>query len=570
MKKILMILILLVTSIKAQQPELLWYKLYGGNNEESGRVVREVSDGYVIFGHTRSYGAGYADFYLIKTDKDGVQQWTKTYGGPYDDVCTSGDLASDSGFILVGRTDLDGSGNTKILLIRTDNSGNIIWEKILGSELWNNINCIKKDYDNGYIMIGTQMDFRGSLYSRRIIIKTDVNGEVLWNSVSSFIGKSGSYINPVLNIGYIVTGNVKSYGLYEDRYLDLVDLNGNTIWSKHGNGDGEGLTANVLSDSSYIWSYGNTPYHQPTQYFITKYDKNGYEIFSKPTTRIQAIVESFDNRILLTGGVGGANSVGDISFLKVDSGGNEIWNTRFSGTNYNGEESANDVILTKDSSYVLVGTTTSYQNNWDSKIILLKYNERDNKDYSAILFTPSDNSIISPFNVNFIWSVPDGVTRCDFILAEDSLFMQIIENIISYNDTILVIDSLEYGKNYYWKVRTFNQNGLEYYSIARKFKSTDLLTVLPTEYKLEQNYPNPFNPSTKISWQAPVSGWQTLKVYDVLGNEVATLVNEFRPAGSYEVEFKSTVGSNRLANGVYFYRLQAGNYIETKKMILLK
>ena len=90
------------------------------------------------------------------------------------------------------------------------------------------------------------------------------------------------------------------------------------------------------------------------------------------------------------------------------------------------------------------------------------------------------------------------------------------------------------------------------------------------KFYLSQNYPNPFNPCTKISWQAPVSGWQTLKVYDVLGNEVATLVNEYRPAGSYEVEFKSTVGSHQLANGVYFYRLQAGDYVETKKMILLK
>jgi hypothetical protein len=89
-------------------------------------------------------------------------------------------------------------------------------------------------------------------------------------------------------------------------------------------------------------------------------------------------------------------------------------------------------------------------------------------------------------------------------------------------------------------------------------------------YSLNQNYPNPFNPSTKISWQAPVSGWQTLKVYDVLGNEVATLVDEYKNAGSYEVEFKSTAGSRQLANGVYFYQLKAGDYLETKKMILLK
>ncbi len=90
--------------------------------------------------------------------------------------------------------------------------------------------------------------------------------------------------------------------------------------------------------------------------------------------------------------------------------------------------------------------------------------------------------------------------------------------------------------------------------------------MAPDTYNLAQNYPNPFNPSTKISWQLPVGSHQSIKVYDVLGNEVATLVDEYREAGRYEVEFN---GSN-LASGMYLYRLQAGSFVETKKMILIK
>ncbi|MBK7500345.1 MAG: T9SS type A sorting domain-containing protein [Ignavibacteriales bacterium] len=86
------------------------------------------------------------------------------------------------------------------------------------------------------------------------------------------------------------------------------------------------------------------------------------------------------------------------------------------------------------------------------------------------------------------------------------------------------------------------------------------------DYYLKQNYPNPFNPSTKISWQSPVGSWQTLKVYDILGNEVATLVDEYKSAGTYEVEFNAA----KYTSGVYFYRLHAGSFVETKKMILLK
>jgi len=89
---------------------------------------------------------------------------------------------------------------------------------------------------------------------------------------------------------------------------------------------------------------------------------------------------------------------------------------------------------------------------------------------------------------------------------------------------------------------------------------------IPENFNLAQNYPNPFNPTTKISWQATVSSHQTLKVYDVLGNEVATLVDEFREAGSYEITFDAT----NLSSGVYFYRLKAGDFVETKKMILIR
>ncbi len=92
------------------------------------------------------------------------------------------------------------------------------------------------------------------------------------------------------------------------------------------------------------------------------------------------------------------------------------------------------------------------------------------------------------------------------------------------------------------------------------------IEIAPIEYYLSQNFPNPFNPSTKISWQSPVGSWQTLKVYDILGNEVATLVNEYRNAGSYENDFNASL----LASGIYYYQLRAGDYVETKKMILLK
>ena len=109
---------------------------------------------------------------------------------------------------------------------------------------------------------------------------------------------------------------------------------------------------------------------------------------------------------------------------------------------------------------------------------------------------------------------------------------------------------------------TVNHNAAEYALPASNIEDEKI----PTEFILSQNYPNPFNPSTKIRWQSPVGSHQTIKVYDILGNEIVTLVDEFKPAGSYEVEFNS----ENLASGVYIYRLQTSDFTETKKMVLLR
>jgi len=90
--------------------------------------------------------------------------------------------------------------------------------------------------------------------------------------------------------------------------------------------------------------------------------------------------------------------------------------------------------------------------------------------------------------------------------------------------------------------------------------------LIADKFELQQNYPNPFNPTTSISFSIPSSAFTSLKVYDIIGNEVATLVNEEKTAGNYEVRFNAS----SLTSGTYFYKLSAGSFTEVKKMILLK
>ncbi|OQY69942.1 MAG: hypothetical protein B6D44_16740 [Ignavibacteriales bacterium UTCHB2] len=137
--------------------------------------------------------------------------------------------------------------------------------------------------------------------------------------------------------------------------------------------------------------------------------------------------------------------------------------------------------------------------------------------------------------------------------------------------------NLPAGK-YQYRLKQIDFDGSFEYS-----KTVEAEILLPNEFALEQNYPNPFNPSTKIRYSIPTPpassplikgrnevGFVTLKVYDILGNEVATLVNEEKPVGTYEVEFNSASSNKHLASGVYFYQLKADNFLETKKMVLLR
>jgi hypothetical protein len=89
---------------------------------------------------------------------------------------------------------------------------------------------------------------------------------------------------------------------------------------------------------------------------------------------------------------------------------------------------------------------------------------------------------------------------------------------------------------------------------------------LPREFSLQQNYPNPFNPTTSIRYSIPMESFVTLKVYNTVGEEVMTLANEFKQAGNFEVKFDAS----NLPSGIYFYELQASDFVQVQKMILLK
>ena len=197
--------------------------------------------------------------------------------------------------------------------------------------------------------------------------------------------------------------------------------------------------------------------------------------------------------------------------------------------------------------------------------------------YSIFTTSVSENAL---YNISFI--VPKTVNASNkalYIIQQENKFTDsiytdqnlnsgswvIIKNRFLTIDSPIQIKIVDDGKSTAGSVLRADAVKIEFTSYATDAKEID---SLPNQFELYQNYPNPFNPTTIISWQLPVSSFVTLKIYDLLGREVASVINEFKPAGRYNSQF--SILNWQLSSGIYFYRLQSGNYSSTRKMILMK
>jgi hypothetical protein len=190
---------------------------------------------------------------------------------------------------------------------------------------------------------------------------------------------------------------------------------------------------------------------------------------------------------------------------------------------------------------------------------------------APVLVSPANSQVIDSSSVLFVWlqSQPQ-VNKYEIELDTTDQFTNPIVN-SDITDTTFLFTGLLANKNYWWRVKAENAAGWSDFSEARSFSTLfvgidDGDSQLPTEFSLEQNYPNPFNPETIIEYNISNTTPVSIKVYDLVGREIAVLVNEVKQPGNYRVNFN---GEN-IASGVYFYKMIAGDFSFVKKMNLLK
>jgi len=171
-----------ISNVGASSSSTAWDKLYGGElDDEAAAIVQTGDGGYVIAGTTYSFGAGSADFWLIKLDSSGNMQWNHTYGGPEADVATAMIHTSDGGYAITGKTHSFGAGDSDFWLIKVDSSGSMQWNRTYGQATAEVATSMIQTSDGGYALAGRTYSFGDRIYVPRCwLVKTDAEGNMEW------------------------------------------------------------------------------------------------------------------------------------------------------------------------------------------------------------------------------------------------------------------------------------------------------------------------------------------------------------------------------------------------------
>ena len=394
-----------------------WEQTYGGTDNDYGTSVKQTIDGgYIITGYTSSFGNGgdgdfnNRDMWLIKTDVNGNELWSQTYGGIKEDLGNCVQLTQDGGFIITGYTSSFGNFvDSDVYLVKTDFNGNELWSQTFGETGDSDGDYgyyIQQTQDGGYIITGTTWSNEISSGSSDVyLIKTDGSGNELWTK--TFGGTSedeGRSVQQTQDGGYIITGDTYSFGNGDGRpdfYLIKTDSNGNEQWSQTYGGSSYDRSNSVqqTQDGGYIIT-GNTNSPEMntnggSDVWLIKTDGSGNELWTKTFGGSlieggRSVQQTQDGGYIISGTTW-SNEISsggiDVWLIKTDGDGNELWTKTFGGIEGDG---GNSVQQTTDGGYVITGYTSSFGNGGQD-VYLIKTDSEGNVETTSTFEIPLPN-----------------------------------------------------------------------------------------------------------------------------------------------------------------------------------
>jgi len=423
-RKSLVVLVAVLVAAIPTAAQTGWMKNYGGEGSETGWVVEQTTDGgYFVLGTTSSFGAGEADIWLLKTDSSGDTLWTKTYGGSLTEWASSGQLTSDGGCIIAGYTESFGAGKYDIWLLKTDSSGDTVWTQTYGDTGYEEANSVQRTTDGGYIITG----YNNGVFNEEYgyvrpgdiwLIKTDDGGNLLWEKTYGTPEdeyEEGMCVRQTSDGGYIVG----CYGLDDPATLSKArlmktDASGDTVWIYRTSANRWFDCVEETLDGEYIIA-GN---FNIADLGLAKISETGSLLWEKTygdpapvNDWANGLAETSDGGYIVTGLYaalfpGGSPKNGDLWLLKTDENGDTLW-TRTYGKNPQ-FDFGNCVRTTSDGGYIVTGITKSYTNG-DYDLWLIKTDE-----YGMISVAeepgadaPADWQVLSPIGHSIVLRYED-------------------------------------------------------------------------------------------------------------------------------------------------------------------
>jgi hypothetical protein len=347
----------------------MWSQTYGGTENDGALSLVQTSDGgYAMAGYTRSFGAGENDFWLIKTDESGNMQWNQTYGGAGSDIAICLIETSDGGYALVGYTDSFGAGSDDFWFVKTDETGNMQWNRTYGGTKGDYAFSLVETSDGGYTIAGYTRSF-GAGRDDFWLIKVDSSGNVEWNQTYGGWDDDGViFLLQTSDGGYALAGMTESFGYGSDRddfWLVKTDSSGNMEWNQTYGGTIReyGFCLVQTSDGGYAMagctcSFGAGSHDS----WLVKTDAFGNMEWNQTYGGIDAdgttsLIQTEDGGYVLAGSTKSFGA-GDFDswLIKTDGAGNMQWNRTYGGV---GTDIASSLVETSDGGYAIAGYTYS-------------------------------------------------------------------------------------------------------------------------------------------------------------------------------------------------------------------
>jgi len=376
----------LVVSVDAA---LMWSQTYGGTGYETAYSLVATSDGgYALAGETSSFGAEKGDFWLVKTDAFGNKEWNQTYGGTGRDWASSLVATSDGGYAIAGTWKnyddtvpsfepvLDGD----FWLVKTDANGVMEWNRTYGGTGNDEAYSLVATSDGGYALagIGNQTSNFWGEGGDFWLVKTDANGVMRWNRTYGGTGNDEAHSLVVTSDGGYAIADTWNYSSYVagnggDLWLVKTDASGNMQWNRTygGTGNDEAYSLVATSDGGYAlagtWNHTDSPYGD--EFWLIKTDAFGNMLWNTTygatwgIERAYALVATADDGYAIAGyttSFGGGSS--DFWLIKTNASGQVAWNQTYGGL---GSQNAYSVIQTSDGGYALTGYIDSGAAGYD-------------------------------------------------------------------------------------------------------------------------------------------------------------------------------------------------------------